>query len=243
MRKIKLADIALLLLIFALLVIQFIFPFAESGGKIITSFGGLKYNNLHWSFNYFIFIIAVIFIAIFLFILHLKNKVSYWYDFYLWFFASSGLIIFMVFLQGFIKSGVSPTIKDNTTSSSLSLIVFFCLFFISLAKVLFHYYEEISEAKKKGGISSSHGNILQNENSLYWYLFYILAVIIGQKILGLGGFIGGGLIAFGLHRTLLNDNISKTKKWIYSLLYVVAGVAISFAILFILSSIFNLDVR
>lgn len=243
MRKIKLADIALLLLIFALLVIQFIFPFAESGGKIITSFGGLKYNNLHWSFNYFIFIIAVIFIGIFLFILHLKNKVSYWYDFYLWFFASSGLLIFGVFLQNFIKSGVSPTIKDNTTSLSLSLIVFFICFFISLAKALFQYYEEIGEAKKEGGVSSSLRKILQEGNSLYWYLFYILAVIIGQKILGLGGFIGGGFIAFGVHRTLLNDNISKTKKWIYSSLYVVAGVAISFVVLFILSLIFNSNVR
>ena len=55
----------------------------------------------------------------------------------------------------------------------------------------------------------------------------LVLVILGQRLAGIGGALGGALIAWGLSRTIRNPDYSKGKKILYSILYVAGGVVLA----------------
>jgi len=65
-----------------------------------------------------------------------------------------------------------------------------------------------------------------DKKKYFWSILYLVLVIVGHQLAGIGGFVAGVIIAFGIHRTCRNETFSKTKKWIYSILYVIGGVII-----------------
>ncbi len=67
------------------------------------------------------------------------------------------------------------------------------------------------------------------KKNFYSYLSISL-VAFGWKLVGIAGVIGSAIICYGLKKTIENSNYSKNKKIVYSVLYCVGGVIISFII-------------
>lgn len=65
---------------------------------------------------------------------------------------------------------------------------------------------------------------------LNWMILYIALLVIGQKLAGIGGAIGGVFIAIGLNRVIRNPNYPKNKKILYSLLYTIGGIVMALVI-------------
>jgi len=164
--KSKKSSIALLILIVALAIIQFILPIAEKDGTNINSFQALQYNSYHWAFNYFYFIILVAVLGIILLFLSKKKEISCWYDFSLWTLSFIGLLTFMIALQGFLKKTTSLGIQDNALNGVVSFFIIGICAFIAIGK-LFNQYEKIAEKTKEKMLTSDFKQAIKNKKIIY----------------------------------------------------------------------------
>lgn len=67
-----------------------------------------------------------------------------------------------------------------------------------------------------------------------WFVVWLALVIVGVKFLGIGGGLGGFIIAEGLYRTIKSPTYSTGEKILLFIGYVLGGVAIAVLITFIL---------
>jgi len=70
-----------------------------------------------------------------------------------------------------------------------------------------------------------------------WSFLYLVLVIVGQQLAGIGGIVGAVIISFGIHRTCRNPDLSTTKKWIYSILYTIGGLIVAWIIVILLTGV------
>ncbi len=68
------------------------------------------------------------------------------------------------------------------------------------------------------------------KESQKWGYVYLVLVILGIRLAGIGGLVAGIFMAYGLSRVNRNALYTKSKKILYSILYVVVGVCIAIAI-------------
>lgn len=72
--------------------------------------------------------------------------------------------------------------------------------------------------------------ITKPKKSQGWMLLYLALLIVGQRLAGIGGAMGGAFIAFGLNKVLRNPDYSKGKKVFYSILYSIGGIVMALVI-------------
>lgn len=68
------------------------------------------------------------------------------------------------------------------------------------------------------------------KESQKWGYVYLVLVILGIQLAGIGGLVAGIFMAYGLSRVNRNALYTKSKKILYSILYIVVGVCIAIAI-------------
>jgi hypothetical protein len=73
-------------------------------------------------------------------------------------------------------------------------------------------------------------NIKPKKSLNNWYVLYLVLLIGGQQLAGIGGAIGGVFIAFGLNKVLRNADYSNGKKVFYSILYSIGGIIMALVI-------------
>ncbi len=76
---------------------------------------------------------------------------------------------------------------------------------------------------------------MKSKKPMVWLIVYIVLIVVGQQLAGVGGIIGGAFIAFGLNRAIRNPAYSKGKKILFSVLYAIGGVAIALVIALLLT--------
>jgi hypothetical protein len=59
---------------------------------------------------------------------------------------------------------------------------------------------------------------------------YIALVVLGAQFAGIIGSVGAAIVIYGIHRVLTNSAYSTKRKWIQSLIYVIAGMLVVFIV-------------
>src|SRR3989344_7445821 len=160
--KTKTSDVVLISLIIGLAIIQFTSPIAEINGNKITSFEGLKYGDLHWSFYYFYFMSSVVLLGIILFF---KKCLSKSYDLLLWALAFIGILVFMIGMQGFSAAN-SAGIKDDSTNGVFSFFIVIVCCFIIIGK-LFNQHQRSAKEIKEKMLTSDFKSAIKGKKILY----------------------------------------------------------------------------
>jgi uncharacterized membrane protein len=166
---IKGMNVIVLILILYFLYIQFNFSFIEIQGKEVDAFyANMQYSNIHWGMNYFIFIIIIGVIGFLLALLTVinKHKLTYWYDFTIWFIGFAGIIGIMASLQSFFKENQNLGIKENSTNALYSVLIVILALFISITNL---YYEYKSKGKKhtEESYTSELKNVIKDKPILF----------------------------------------------------------------------------
>ncbi len=85
----------------------------------------------------------------------------------------------------------------------------------------------------EGKVASITHNPHRTKSKAFLELFLIIfPILIGFKLAGVGGLLGGFIIVFGINRTIRNIDFSASKKIIYSVLYLVGGVVLALLVAF-----------
>ena len=67
-----------------------------------------------------------------------------------------------------------------------------------------------------------------------WFAFYIFTLVVGVRLWGIAGAVGGSLMCYGLYKTIKDSTISTTKKTLLSLAYIIGGIVTTLVIITIL---------
>lgn len=73
--------------------------------------------------------------------------------------------------------------------------------------------------------------VIKPKQTFSWVILYIVLLIFGQQLAGIGGAMGGAFIAFGLNKVIQNQNYSINKKFLYSILYIIGGIVMALIII------------
>lgn len=166
MKKLSAFSIILLLL---MLFVQFTLAFSTFNGEGLNAYDTyFKFQHLHWSFNYFIFIIVVIIVGILLEIIHNfeKHKFTYWFDFTFWTIGCWGQVVIGWQLQDFLKANPTLGIKDESYTLALSVFPAMLIWIFSLLKVVVEYMEKADKDMPKF-ISKGYKNYLKDKSDFY----------------------------------------------------------------------------
>lgn len=190
-----------------LIIIQLFFPLTTVFGEIVTApEANLKYFDIHWSFNYFMFMIVAIVIGLVLFLITLKEKYRKFhsYTYWIWFIAIIIIAGTLIPMENYLKSQNSlVTDIYNIANAIPSLFILDFIILNGLIEVIKKGNKKAVKEKKKP---------IDLKKIIIVGIVFPLSTLIGIKI-GAGGLIGGvlgGIISYFLIK--LFDKKSKVKK-------------------------------